>query len=93
MGSVSLREAAVESASGDKQELRKAFARYWDQRAPDYDLEPQHVFCSEGERQLWIGLLQSLCRGKPRVVLDVGTGTGLGHLLDGLGGEDEGTKL
>ncbi|GBD29730.1 Demethylmenaquinone methyltransferase [bacterium HR32] len=77
---------------GQEQDVHRAFARYWDQRAQDYDLEPQHVFCSEEERGFWVGLLGELCRGRPSVVLDVGTGTGflalmlaeLGHAVTGV---------
>lgn len=74
-------------------DVKRAFAQYWDQRAPSFDTQPQHVSQSEEEAAAWRVALLKLTGDRKRLrVLDVGAGTGflaillaeMGHQVTGI---------
>jgi len=69
------------------EDAKHTIARYWDQRSPTFDSQPQHVSQSDEETAAWKGLLGRLTSGRERLfILEVGTGTGfLAFLLSEMG--------
>lgn len=62
-------------------EVKAIVLQFWARRAPEFDLEADHILHSEGQRQAWLKLLGSFCGEVPARVLDVGCGTGFLALL------------